>query len=40
MDEPQELLHWYDFICPFCYVAQDRTAILTRRGIEMAELLD
>jgi predicted DsbA family dithiol-disulfide isomerase len=38
MDEPREVLHWYDFICPFCYVAQDRTAILARRGIELAEL--
>jgi len=38
MDEPQELLHWYDFMCPFSYVAQDRTAILARRGMEVAEL--
>jgi predicted DsbA family dithiol-disulfide isomerase len=22
------LLHWFDFICPFCYVAQDRNRIL------------
>jgi len=25
------VLHWYDFLCPFCYVGQHRTAILTRR---------
>jgi hypothetical protein len=22
------VLHWYDFLCPFCYVAQQRNAIL------------
>lgn len=25
--------HWYDFGCPYCYVAQDRLAILRDRGI-------
>ena len=28
-----EILHWYDFTCPFSYVGQHRTAILTRRGL-------
>lgn len=32
------VLHWYDFICPFCYVAQHRNAILVRRGFEIVEL--
>jgi predicted DsbA family dithiol-disulfide isomerase len=26
------VLHWYDFVCPFCYVGQDRSRILTGRG--------
>jgi predicted DsbA family dithiol-disulfide isomerase len=31
-------LHWYDFLCPFCYVGQHRTAILTRHGLNVVEL--
>ena len=31
-------LHWYDFICPFCYVGQQRTAILVRHGLHVVEL--
>jgi predicted DsbA family dithiol-disulfide isomerase len=31
-------LSWYDFICPFCYVGQERTAILRKAGIVMTEL--
>jgi predicted DsbA family dithiol-disulfide isomerase len=43
-DEPQHgnaaptVLHWYDFICPFCYVGQHRTAILVRYGLNVVEL--
>jgi len=22
------VLHWYDLICPFCYIGQQRNAIL------------
>jgi predicted DsbA family dithiol-disulfide isomerase len=33
-----KILHWYDFLCPFCYVGQQRTAILVRHGIEVVEL--
>lgn len=32
------VLHWYDFICPFCYVGQHRTAILVRHGLRVVEL--
>jgi predicted DsbA family dithiol-disulfide isomerase len=32
------VLHWYDFLCPFCYVGQHRTAILVRHGLEVIEL--
>jgi predicted DsbA family dithiol-disulfide isomerase len=33
-----EVLHWYDFLCPFCYVGQSRTAILVRHGLTVTEL--
>lgn len=32
------VLHWYDFICPFCYVGQHRSAILLRHGLRVVEL--
>src|SRR5262249_30994156 len=31
-------LSWYDFLCPFCYVGQHRTAILIRHGLRVVEL--
>jgi predicted DsbA family dithiol-disulfide isomerase len=37
-DDPRTVLHWYDFLCPFCYVGQHRTAILVRHGIDVVEL--
>ena len=30
--------HWYDFICPFCYVARSRNEILRRCGLLVIEL--
>ena len=38
VNDPRTVLHWYDFICPFCYVGQQRNAILTRHGLEVIEL--
>jgi predicted DsbA family dithiol-disulfide isomerase len=38
MDTAGTVLHWYDFICPFCYVGQQRNTILARRGLEVVEL--
>ena len=38
LDDPSTMLHWYDFLCPFCYIAQARTAILLRHGLEVIEL--
>ena len=38
MDTAGTVLHWYDFVCPFCYVGQQRNAILDRRGLEVVEL--
>lgn len=32
------VLHWYDFICPFCYIGQQRTAVLVRAGFHVVEL--
>jgi predicted DsbA family dithiol-disulfide isomerase len=32
------VLHWYDFLCPFCYVGQQRNSILVRRGLGVIEL--
>ena len=29
--------HWFDFVCPYCYIAQDRNRILRERGIEVIE---
>jgi predicted DsbA family dithiol-disulfide isomerase len=36
--DPVTVLHWYDFLCPFCYVGQHRTAILVRQGLHVVEL--
>jgi predicted DsbA family dithiol-disulfide isomerase len=30
--------HWFDFMCPFCYVAQHRNGILERHGVEIVHL--
>src|SRR6516225_214715 len=37
-DDSRTLLHWYDFICPFCYVGQHRNAILAQHGLDVVEL--
>lgn len=38
MGDPRTVLHWYDFLCPFCYVGQHRTAILVRHGLHVVEV--
>ena len=38
VDNTGAVLHWYDFLCPFCYVGQHRNAILVRRGLLVVEL--
>ena len=35
---PLTVLHWYDLLCPFCYVGQHRTQILVRHGLRVIEL--
>ena len=37
-DAGSSALHWYDFVCPFCYVGQARTAILVEAGLEVISL--
>lgn len=29
--------HWFDFVCPFCYIAQDRNRVLRTHGLAVAE---
>jgi len=38
MSENDVILHWYDFLCPFCYVGQSRSAILIRHGLNVSEI--
>ncbi|KOX01612.1 MULTISPECIES: DsbA family oxidoreductase [unclassified Streptomyces] len=35
---PHAVPHWFDFLCPFCYVAQPRNEVLERRGLEVVHL--
>jgi predicted DsbA family dithiol-disulfide isomerase len=35
---PRRVLHWYDFLCPFCYVGQQRNSILEAHGFEVIDL--
>jgi predicted DsbA family dithiol-disulfide isomerase len=32
------VLHWYDFLCPFCYIAQTRNDIFLRHGFAVVAL--
>jgi predicted DsbA family dithiol-disulfide isomerase len=34
----RQVLHWYDFLCPFCYVGQQRNAIFEAYDIEVVKL--
>ncbi|WP_082972558.1 DsbA family protein [Mycobacterium sp. 1245852.3] len=31
-------LHWYDLTCPFCYIGQNRTAVLADAGVAVISL--
>jgi predicted DsbA family dithiol-disulfide isomerase len=35
---PRTVLHWFDFICPFCYLGQQRNQILSQHGLEIVHL--
>jgi predicted DsbA family dithiol-disulfide isomerase len=32
------VLQWYDFVCPYCYVGQQRNTIFEKRGLEVVEI--
>ena len=32
------MLHWYDFLCPFCYVGQQRNTIFEERGFKVVDI--
>jgi predicted DsbA family dithiol-disulfide isomerase len=36
--DSRTVLHWFDFLCPFCYVGQQRNQILERRGLDIVHL--
>jgi predicted DsbA family dithiol-disulfide isomerase len=39
--DPQDarrVLHWYDFLCPFCYVGQQRNAIFEDHGFDVVDI--
>ena len=38
MRNPRAVLHWYDFLCPFCYIGQSRNAVLLQHGVHLVEL--
>jgi predicted DsbA family dithiol-disulfide isomerase len=38
IDSFRMVMHWYDFVCPFCYVGQQRNAIIVRYGFDVVEL--
>ena len=38
LDGAGTVLHWYDFICPFCYIGQQQNTILGRNGLRVAEM--
>ena len=38
MRNPRAVLHWYDFLCPFCYIGQSRNAVLVQHGFHLVEL--
>lgn len=38
VNDPRTVVHWYDFICPFWYIGQNRNSILVREGLYVVEL--
>jgi hypothetical protein len=34
----RQVMHWYDFLCPFCYVGQQRNTIFEGRGFDVIDL--
>ena len=34
----RQVLHWYDFLCPFCYVGQQRNTIFKSNGFDVIDI--
>ena len=34
----RRVLHWYDFLCPFCYVGQQRNRIFESHGFDVIDI--
>jgi predicted DsbA family dithiol-disulfide isomerase len=34
----RDVLHWYDFLCPFCYIGQQRNTIFERHGLRVIDI--
>ena len=34
----RQVMHWYDFLCPFCYVGQQHSTIFEDRGFDVIDL--
>ena len=32
------VLHWYDFLCSFCYIGQSRNVVGVQHGFHLVEL--
>lgn len=37
-DGARRVLHWYDLLCPFCYVGQQRNTVFEAHGFTVIEL--
>jgi len=37
-EQTPRVLHWYDFLCPFCYVGQQRNTIFENHGFEVVDI--
>jgi predicted DsbA family dithiol-disulfide isomerase len=37
-NEAHNVLHWYDFLCPFCYVGQQRNSIFEEHGFNVVDV--
>lgn len=37
-DPARDVFHWYDFLCPFCYVGETRNAVFERHGFRIIDL--
>ena len=35
LGDPRAVLHWFDFLCPFCYIGQSRNDLLERHGLNI-----